>query len=76
MLIENCDYFIRYRQLPSGIYAFVMLNDDGTYTIVLDPRRSREEQMNDCSHEIWHIMNDHMFSSRSVQEIENEMQAV
>lgn len=71
MLIENADYFIRYKQLPQGIYAFVTPNDDGTFSIYLDPRRSHDQQMADCSHEIWHIVNDDFYNGLPIQQVEN-----
>ena len=58
MPIENCDYFIRYMQLPPKIWAFVHPNDDGTFVIFLDPRRSCEQQLEDYIHELWHIIRD------------------
>lgn len=70
-LIENCDYFIRYMELPPKIWAFVHPNDDGTYLIFLDPRRSREQQLDDYSHEIWHIINDDFYNGMPIQKVEN-----
>ena len=55
--IENADYWIRYMELPPKIYAFVHPNDDGTYLIFLDPRRSREQQIESYIHELMHILN-------------------
>lgn len=70
MPIENCDYFIRYMQLPPKIWAFVHPNDDGTFVIFLDPRRSYEQQLEDYIHELWHIIRDDLHSSRSINVIE------
>lgn len=68
--IEGCDYFIYYMKMPPKIYACVCENDDGTYTIFLDPRRSREQQLEDYIHEIWHIIRDDMHSFLPVSVIE------
>ncbi len=68
--IEGCDYFIYYMKMPPKIYACVCENDDGTYTIFLDPRRSREQQLEDYVHEIWHIIRDDMHSFLPVSVIE------
>ena len=54
--VENADYFIYYLNLPPKIYAFVMDNGDGTYSIFLDPRRSRDQQIESYIHELWHII--------------------
>lgn len=70
MLIENCDYFIRYKQLPKGIYAFVTPNDDGTFSIFLDPRRTHDQQLEDCSHEICHIVNDDFYNGQPIEVVE------
>lgn len=71
MPIEECDYWIRYMELPPKIYAFVHLNDDGTYIIILDPRRSFEQQLDDYIHELLHIINDDLYdSTRQIWEIE------
>lgn len=70
MLIENADYFIRYMDLPPGIFAFVTPNDDGTFSIYLDPRRSHEQQLADCRHEIRHIVNDDFYNGLPISEVE------
>lgn len=74
MIIEGADYFVRYLQLPSGIYAFVMLNEDGTYSIYLDPRRDCAHQREDFDHEIEHIIRGDLHDdTKTVEEIEDEM---
>ena len=74
MIIEGADYFVRYLQLPVGIYAFVMLNDDGTYSIYLDPRRDCVHQREDFDHEIKHIIRGDLHNdTMTVVEIEDEM---
>lgn len=70
MLIENADYFIRYMDLPPGIFAFVTPNDDGTFSIYLDPRRSHDQQLADCRHEICHIVNDDFYNGLPISEVE------
>ena len=70
MLIENADYFVRYMELPPGIFAFVTPNDDGTFSIYLDPRRSRDQQLADCRHEIRHIANDDFYNGLPISEVE------
>lgn len=74
--IEDADYFIRFMQMPRGIYAFLMLNDDGTYSMYLDPRRDKEHQLDDYTHELWHILRDDIYDSRAVAEAEDEVQAM
>ena len=43
--------------LPTTIPAFVVSNADFSYTIVLNSRHSREQQLKSYSHEMNHIMN-------------------
>ena len=68
--IEGADYWIRYMVLPPGIFAFVHENDDGTYIIILDPRRDFLSQLDDWEHEIWHILHDDFYNGLPIQRIE------
>ena len=69
--LENADYFIALMPLPPKIYAFVRSNGDGTYTIYLDPNRSREQQIEDYIHELWHILRDDFYNGEPIQKVEN-----
>ena len=62
MLIEGADYFIRYMELPRGIFAFVTPNDDCTFSVYLDPRRSHDQQVEDIEHELRHILRDDFYN--------------
>lgn len=68
--LEGVDYFIYYMRMPPKIYAFVMLNSDGTFSIFLDPNRSHEQQLDDYEHELWHIIRDDLYSDLPVHLIE------
>ena len=57
-------------KLPPKIYAFVHPNDDGTYLIFIDPRRSREQQIEDYVHELIHIIRGDLYSDLPVQVLE------
>ena len=70
MPIEGADYFIRYMELPPKIYAFVHPNEDGTYTIILDPRRDRLTQIDDYIHELWHIIRGDFYNGEPLQKVE------
>lgn len=70
MPIEECDYWIRYMELPPKIYAFVHPNDDGTYLIFLDPRRSRDQQIEDYIHELMHILSGDFYNDLPIQIVE------
>lgn len=69
--LENCDYFVRFMNLPPKIYACVLLNPDNTYTMILDPRRDSESQLDDYTHELWHIIRDDFYNGKPIEEIEN-----
>lgn len=68
--IEGADYFVRLKILPPMIFAYVRSNGDGTYTIYIDPRRDFCQKIEDYTHELWHIINDDLFSETPVWEIE------
>lgn len=70
MLIEGTDYFVRYKVMPRGIYAYVRPNDDGTFSIYLDPRRSHDQQLADYRHELRHIANDDFYNGLPIDQIE------
>jgi hypothetical protein len=57
-------------ELPPKIYAFVHSNDDGTYIIFLDPRRSRDQQIEDYIHELMHIMREDFYNGIPIQIVE------
>lgn len=68
--IENADYFIRYMVMPPGIYAFITLNPDGTYSMYLDPSRSYDQLLDDWEHELWHIIRDDMYNGLPIYLVE------
>lgn len=70
MPIEGADYWIRYMELPPKIYAFVHPNEDGTYVIILDPRRDRLSQIDDYIHELWHIIRDDFHNGKPLHKVE------
>ena len=68
------DYFVRYMKLPPKIWAFITPNDDGTYSIYLDPRRSREQQIEDYIHELKHILDDDFYNGLPIYICEDYLQ--
>lgn len=69
-LIENCDYFIHYMNLPPKIWAFVTPNNDSTFSIYIDPRRSYSQQKCDFAHEIKHILCDDLYNGLPIHLVE------
>lgn len=68
--IEECDYWIRFMKMPPKIYAFVHPNSDGTYIIFLDPRRSRDQMIEDYIHELWHIIRGDLHNDVPIWKVE------
>lgn len=56
--------------MPVTIHSFVVSNDDGTYTIVLNSRLSQENNILAYWHELRHIYNDDYKKDLSVDTIE------
>lgn len=69
--LENCDYFIYYMNMPPKIYACVCENEDGTFTLYLDPRRDKLSQINDYEHELWHIIRDDFHNNLPIWIVES-----
>jgi hypothetical protein len=75
-LIAGVDYRIFWVQFPpdNGTDGgCVILNDDGTYTILMDKRllcNSRKAKKT-YRHEINHILNDDFYNGKSIKDIEN-----
>ena len=68
--IEKADYFVYFVQLPPKIYACVVANPDGTFSMYLDPRRSRDQILDDWEHELWHILNDDFYNGLPIYIVE------
>lgn len=54
---------------PAGFHGMVVKNDDGFYTILLDPNDTFEQRLKTFRHELEHILNND-FAKLDVQEIE------
>ena len=72
MPIEGIDFFVRFMELPEGIYAFVTPNDDGTFSVFLDPRRSYDQLHDDLAHEVRHIARDDVYNGLPLSVVEAE----
>lgn len=68
--LEGCDYFIYYMKLPPKIWAFITPNDDGTYSMFLDPRRSFDQMLDDYEHELWHIIREDFYNNKPIWVVE------
>ena len=70
-LREGIDYYIYFRIMPPKIYAFITPNDDGTFSVYLDPRRSYLQRKRDLDHELNHILNNDFYNGLPLQQIED-----
>lgn len=52
--MENIN--LQYINMPSGMHGAATKNEDGSYTIFLDPRDSDEKQREGYIHEMEHIL--------------------
>ena len=67
--IQGADYFVYFMPMHGSIGGFVTPNPDGTFSVYLNERLSRERNMETMEHEIYHILHDD-FSKPDVREIE------
>ena len=59
--------------LPETIRGLTVANTDGTYTVVLNARHSRETLEKTLLHEVEHIKNGDVESVEDVNKIESEV---
>lgn len=58
--------------LPCGIRGFVRKHND-VYTIVLNARLNREQNMETCRHELQHIREGHLDEELNIQKVEHAL---
>lgn len=68
--LEDADYYIRIIKLPEGIKAMIIPNDDGTFSMYLDSRRTWEQWLDDWEHEIWHILRNDFYNGQPIWVVE------
>lgn len=72
-LIEGADYFVVLWSFPNlASDMFVVENPDGTHTINLNARFTREQLIARAPHEFVHIIKNHFRDERSIEELEAE----
>jgi hypothetical protein len=57
-------------KMPPKIYACVCENEDGTYTMFLDPSRSFDQMLDDYEHELWHIIREDFYNNKPIWVVE------
>lgn len=67
--IEGVDYFVYFQPMHGSIGGYITPNPDGTFSVYLNERLSREQNMKTMRHEFQHIQNND-FAKTDVVEIE------
>ncbi len=68
--LEGADYFIYLMELPPKVYAFIHPNEDGTYSVYLDPRRDFWHWVDDIEHEWWHMIREDFWNGKPIWVVE------
>lgn len=72
-MIENVDYFVKLVDFPvCTCGGIIMLNDDGTYTILINSRLSHAQNLDSLRHELNHIKNGDFYRDDPIGQIEKE----
>ena len=71
-MIENVDYFVRVIDFPKGVnrIGFVLLNEDGTYSVYINARASEAQKRKAMRHEISHMVDDDFYGDKDIRSIE------
>lgn len=71
-MIEGRDFFVRVVDFPKGVnrVGFVLLNSDGTYSVYINSRASKNAQRKAMRHEYNHMASDDMYGDRDIRQIE------
>lgn len=72
-MIENADYFVRLVDFPvCSCGGAVTVNDDGTYTVLINSRLSADQNRRSYAHEVGHLERGDLHSARSADQIERD----
>ena len=73
MPIEGADYFVRLVDFPvCSCGGLVTPNDDGTFTVLLNARLSRQQNRASLDHERRHILHDDFYRDVPLHQKETE----
>lgn len=65
------DYFVYYEVLPRRVRGMVTVNEDCTYTIIINSLLPDSQKRKTYEHEVNHIENDDFYNGKPIQEIED-----
>ncbi len=66
---------IQFLDMPYKVHGMLRENEDGSFTILLNSRDSRERNLKAYQHEIKHLMRDDLYSEEDIQIIESRAHA-
>ena len=69
--LENADYFVRIVDLPPQVGGMVTPNNDGTYSLYLNSKKSHDQNIESYFHEVDHIENDDFYREDPIEDIEH-----
>lgn len=72
-LLLDADFFVRFVQLPPHFGGFSTPNDDGTYSVYIDPSKPDEVQIDAYHHEVDHLLHDDFDADADPVEAEKRM---
>lgn len=72
-MIENVDYFVRLVNFPKGVnrVGFVLLNEDGTYSVYINAKASEAQKKKAMRHEYAHMANDDLYGEKDIRDVEH-----
>lgn len=71
MILIPDDFFVRVLDFPDATVGGALVpNDDGTFSVYLNARRSWEEQREAYKHEVGHAIDDDFNNGRPISEVE------
>lgn len=66
----NSDIYVRLKDLPYTIRGLTVSDQEGNYNIYINTRLSYEMQQYTYTHELKHIIKNHLYSNKSISDIE------
>ena len=75
-MITSDDYFVRLVDLPPRVRGITVPNEDGTFSIYINSRLSVPVQRDAYDHEVRHVVLDHLYDDRPIEDIEAEADGV
>lgn len=71
-MILSDDIFVRFVPFPPRVRGLVEPNDDGTFSVYINSNLSYFMQQETYEHELRHIVLDHLYVEKDIEDIEAE----